>query len=62
MAHLNVEQAAKRLRVSEQWVRKLLARGLIASAEKVGKLWLIPDPPVRLDSPKVGRPRKEVAK
>ena len=41
---LSTAGAARELGVSEQWIRKLLKRGRIAGAFKVGRDWLIPMP------------------
>jgi len=42
---LSTQQAADKLGVNCSRVRALLAQGRIAGAQKVGRNWIIPDPP-----------------
>jgi excisionase family DNA binding protein len=51
---LTVTHAAKRLRLSEDRVRKLLQEGRIVGAQKFGMVWVIPDeividPPIKTE-------------
>lgn len=47
---ITVKQCAKRLKLSEIRVRQLLHQGRIVGAQKFGRDWAIPDPPV-IDPP-----------
>jgi excisionase family DNA binding protein len=55
-----VKQAAKLLKLSEMRVRQLLQQGRIASAEKMGRDWVLPDKPVIAPpkNPRGGRAKK----
>jgi hypothetical protein len=51
---LTVARAAKKLRLSEDRVRKLLQYGRIVGAQKFGVVWIIPDeivihPPLKVE-------------
>jgi excisionase family DNA binding protein len=51
---LTVTQAAKKLRLSEDRVRRLLQQGRIVGAQKFGVIWVIPDkividPPLKIE-------------
>lgn len=51
---LTVTQAARKLRLSEDRVRKLLQGGRIIGAQKFGMVWAIPDeividPPLKIE-------------
>lgn len=52
MTTITVKTAASRLNVSPRRVRVLCAEGRITGAQKVGRDWLIPDPPEVRPSPK----------
>ena len=43
---ITVTQAAKKLRLSEERIRKLLQEGRIVGAQKFGPVWVIPDKPL----------------
>jgi excisionase family DNA binding protein len=40
---LTVSEAARKLKLSEERVRKLLQTGRIVGAQKFGMVWIIPD-------------------
>lgn len=42
MNYISISQAADKFNVSERYVRKLCANGLISGATKVGNAWIIP--------------------
>ena len=51
---ITVTEAAKKLRLSEDRVRKLLQEGRIVGARKFGMMWVIPDkvvidPPLQVE-------------
>ena len=59
---LTVTEAAKKLRLSEDRVRKLLQEGRIVGARKFGMMWVIPDkvvidPPLQVEH-RIKRRRK----
>ena len=59
---LTVTQAAKKLRLSEDRVRKLLQTGRIVGAQKFGMVWVIPDkiiidPPLKAEH-RHGKPKR----
>ena len=52
---INTAEAAQRLGISEDWIRKLCAQGRIPGAKKIGRDWLIPVG-ARIEPTGLGRP------
>ncbi len=53
------QDLARERGVSAVTIRDWCERGLVVGATVMGRAWLIPKPATVLDSPKIGRPKKE---